>query len=197
MMVMTSNSHCWSPGSIRREVKIILLLPWNWHVETMGERDQESADSCRMGEVEGVGTVELVCIGRLLRMGCDSFIMPMCGSVASGKPGSRMGYHGSILLRTKGRRWGRDRMPNSVRGNGRGRDRKSGGSQVDSPELPQMPEITEMTENFTKVTKFKKTLINYVWENLKSKGSKKFFFRGSRVFEYVLWQKTKTRKCRK
>ena len=88
-------------------------------------------------------------------------------------------------------------MPNSVRGNGRGRDRKSGGSQVDSPELPQMPEITEMTENFTKVTKFKKTLINYVWENLKSKGSKKIFFRGSRVFEYVLWQKTKTRKCRK
>ena len=40
--------------------------------------------------------------------------------------------------------------------------------QVDSPELSETPEITEMTENFTKVTKyltkFKKTLINYVWE---------------------------------
>ena len=40
--------------------------------------------------------------------------------------------------------------------------------QVDSPELPETPEITEMTENFTKVTKhltkFKETLINYVWE---------------------------------
>ena len=35
----------------------------------------ESADSCRMGEVEGVGKVELVCVGRLLRMGCDPFIM--------------------------------------------------------------------------------------------------------------------------
>ena len=40
--------------------------------------------------------------------------------------------------------------------------------QVDSPELPEMSEITEMTENFKKVTKyltkFKETLINYVWE---------------------------------
>ena len=40
--------------------------------------------------------------------------------------------------------------------------------QVDSPELLETPEITEMTENFTKVTKyltkFKETLINYVWK---------------------------------
>ena len=40
--------------------------------------------------------------------------------------------------------------------------------QVDSPELPQTPEITEMTENFAKVTKYltkyKETLINYVWK---------------------------------
>ena len=40
--------------------------------------------------------------------------------------------------------------------------------QVDSPELPEMPEIMEMMENFSKVTKyltkFKETLINYVWE---------------------------------
>ena len=40
--------------------------------------------------------------------------------------------------------------------------------QVDSPELPETPEIMELTENFTKVikylTKFKETLINYVWE---------------------------------
>ena len=48
----------------------------------------------------GVGMVELVCISRLLRMGCDSFIMPVCGSVRSGEPGSRMSYHGNILLRT-------------------------------------------------------------------------------------------------
>ena len=40
--------------------------------------------------------------------------------------------------------------------------------QVDSPELPETTEITEMAEYFTKVTKyltkFKETLINYVWE---------------------------------
>ena len=55
-----------------------------------------------MGEVEGVGTVELVRVGRQLRMGCDSFVMPLCGSVGSGGPGSRIGYHGNILLRSNG-----------------------------------------------------------------------------------------------
>ena len=38
------------------------------------------------GEVEGVGTVELVCVGTLLRMGCDSFLMPVCGSIGGGEP---------------------------------------------------------------------------------------------------------------
>ena len=89
----------------------------------MGEGDHELADSCRMGKFEGVGTVELVCVGRLLRMCCDSFIMPMCGTVGSGEPGSRMGYHRNILLRTNGSRRGRDRKPNSVGGEGRGRDK--------------------------------------------------------------------------
>ena len=112
------------PWLIHGEVKFILLLPWNWPVETMGQGDHESADSCRMGEVEGVGTVELVCVGRLSRMGCDSFVMPLWGSVGSGEPGSRMGYHGNILLRTNGGRRGRDRKPNSVGGKGRGWDRK-------------------------------------------------------------------------
>ena len=70
-----------------------------------------TADSCRIGEVEGVGTVELVCVGRLLRMGCDSFVMPVCGSVESGEPRSRMSYHENILLRTNGGRRGRDRRP--------------------------------------------------------------------------------------
>ena len=77
-----------------------------------------------LAEWEGVGTVELVCVGRLLRMGCDSFVMPVCGSVRSGEPGSRMGYHRNILLRTNGGRRGRDRKPNSVERKGRGRDRK-------------------------------------------------------------------------
>ena len=41
----------------------------------MGEGDHVSAYSCRMAEVEIVGTVELVCVGRLLRMDCDSFLI--------------------------------------------------------------------------------------------------------------------------
>ena len=52
----------------------------------MREGNRESADSCRMGEVEGVGTVELVCVGRLLGMGGDSLLMPVCRSVGGGKP---------------------------------------------------------------------------------------------------------------
>ena len=75
----------------------------------MGEGDHESADSCRTGEVEGVGTVELVCVGRLLRMGCDSRVIPVWGSVGSGEPGSRMGCHGNILLRTSGDRRSKDK----------------------------------------------------------------------------------------
>ena len=51
-----------------------------------------SADSCRMGGVEGVGMVELVYVGGLLRMGDDSLLAPVWGSVGdrfTGK-GSRM-----------------------------------------------------------------------------------------------------------
>ena len=71
-----------------------------------------------------MGLVELVCVGRLLRMGCDSFVMPVCRSVGSGESGSRMGYQENILLRTNGGRRGRDWKPNSVGEKGRGRDRK-------------------------------------------------------------------------
>ena len=51
----------------------------------MGERGHESAESCRMGKVESVGTVELVCVGRLLRMICDPFLVSVCGSVGDGE----------------------------------------------------------------------------------------------------------------
>ena len=50
-----------------------------------GRRGHKSADSCRMGEVESVGTVDLVCVGRLLRIGCDPFLMSVCGSVGGGE----------------------------------------------------------------------------------------------------------------
>ena len=46
-----------------------------------------SADSCRMRKIEGVGTVVLVYVGRLLRMGGDSLILPACRSVGDGFTG--------------------------------------------------------------------------------------------------------------
>ena len=45
-----------------------------------------SADLCRMRGIEHVGTMELEYVGRLLRMGCDSLLMPLCGSVGGGEP---------------------------------------------------------------------------------------------------------------
>ena len=52
----------------------------------MEEGDHESADSCRMGKFEVVEAVELVCVERLFRMGCDSFLIPVCGCVGGGEP---------------------------------------------------------------------------------------------------------------
>ena len=38
-----------------------------------------------MGKVESVGKVDLVCIGRLLSMGCGPFLMPVRGFVGDGE----------------------------------------------------------------------------------------------------------------
>ena len=46
-----------------------------------------STDSCRMGEIEGVGTVELVCVGGLLRMGGESLLLHVWRSVGGGFTG--------------------------------------------------------------------------------------------------------------
>ena len=46
-----------------------------------------SADSSRMRETEGVGTMELVYVGRVLRMGGNSLLLPVCGSVVGGFTG--------------------------------------------------------------------------------------------------------------
>ena len=40
-----------------------------------------SAGSFRMREIEGVEMLELVYVGRLLRMGDDSLLLPVCKSV--------------------------------------------------------------------------------------------------------------------
>ena len=44
------------------------------------------ADLCRIEEIEGVGTTGLVYVAKLLRMGCDSLLMPVCGSAGGGGP---------------------------------------------------------------------------------------------------------------
>ena len=46
-----------------------------------------SAGSCRTGKIEGVGAVVLVCVGRLLRMGCESLLLPVWRSVGGGFTG--------------------------------------------------------------------------------------------------------------
>ena len=38
-----------------------------------------------MEKVKSVGTLELMCVGRLLRMGCDPFLMSVCGSAGVGE----------------------------------------------------------------------------------------------------------------
>ena len=43
-----------------------------------------SAGSCKTGEIEGVGAVELVCVGRLSRMGGESLLLPVWRSVGGG-----------------------------------------------------------------------------------------------------------------
>ena len=46
-----------------------------------------SAGSCRIGEIKGVGKVELVCVGRRLRMGGESLLLPVWRSVGIGFTG--------------------------------------------------------------------------------------------------------------
>ena len=46
-----------------------------------------SADSCRAREIEVVGTVELVCVGGLLRMGGEYPLLPWWRSVGGGFTG--------------------------------------------------------------------------------------------------------------
>ena len=68
-----------------------------------------SADSCRTGEVGGVGTVGLVCIIGLLRMGCGLFLIPVCGFVGGGETsGAEYATMGTFcwVLRTNAREEG-------------------------------------------------------------------------------------------
>ena len=46
-----------------------------------------SAGSCKTDEIEGVGAVELVCVGRLLRMDGESLPLPVWRSVGGGFTG--------------------------------------------------------------------------------------------------------------
>ena len=57
----------------------------------------KSADSCRKQEIEGVGTVELVCGPRPLRMGGESLLVLARRSVGSGFTGK--GEFGVCVVR--------------------------------------------------------------------------------------------------
>ena len=46
-----------------------------------------SADSCRTREIKVVRTVDLGCVGRLLRMGGESLLLPVWRSVGGGFTG--------------------------------------------------------------------------------------------------------------
>ena len=78
MMVRLSNSHSGSPGSIPRRRQTLSLIATKLACKSDGGRGSRgyvqvmSADSSRMGEIEGTGMVELVYDGGLLRMGGDS-----------------------------------------------------------------------------------------------------------------------------
>ena len=59
-----------------------------------------SAEYCRMGGIEDVGTVWRECV-EIVEDGCDYLLMPVCGSVGGwGNSGSGMNYHRNILLKT-------------------------------------------------------------------------------------------------
>ena len=54
------------------------------------------ANSRRIKKIEDVEVVGLVCVGRMLRMGCNSLLMRMRGSVGGWDHyEGRMGYHGN------------------------------------------------------------------------------------------------------
>ena len=103
---ISPGSNRWSPSSIpQRRQKIIVLLPWEWLVQMMGEIMRFCIDDvrwilqngrvwgCRNGRAEvSEGTAEY---------GCDSLLMPVCGSVGGrGTSWSKMAYYGNILLKT-------------------------------------------------------------------------------------------------
>ena len=53
-------------------------------METIGYGDHGVVCRWQIGEIVGVGTVELVYKDNLLSMGCDSLLMPVCRSVGGG-----------------------------------------------------------------------------------------------------------------
>ena len=67
-------------------------MQWNWHVETMGIGSQVyvMVTSLALAELVrlGAGAVELVCVGRLSRMGGESLLLPVwrsAGGAFTGK----------------------------------------------------------------------------------------------------------------
>ena len=90
-VVNTANPHRCSPGSNpQRSLTNYIFSQRNWRVETMGSRITSLRDGYvtwllpGTREIEGAGKVELVCVGRLWRMGGECLLMPVWRSVGVG-----------------------------------------------------------------------------------------------------------------
>ena len=76
-----------------------------------------------------MGTLELVCVGRLLRTGCDSFLMPACLSVGGGEP---LWEQNGLLWEHSGEnQWGEERQRQKAY-LGRGDGGRGGGGETES-----------------------------------------------------------------
>ena len=91
MVVNTANPDRSSPGSnLQRSLTNYIFSQQNWRVETMGSRITSLRDGYvslllrGTREIEGAGKVELVCVGRLWRMGGECLLMPVWRSVRVG-----------------------------------------------------------------------------------------------------------------
>ena len=106
---MTSNSPRRSPGSIPRGSQIYSLVAtklacrYNGGGGSRAYLQVTSVDSCRLRKNEGVGTVVLVYVGGLLRMGDNSLTLSACRSVGDGFTGK--GKSDGWVVRTDQTMW--------------------------------------------------------------------------------------------
>ena len=105
VMVMSLSSHRWSPGlAPHRCQSYSVLLPRKSPVQLMAEIMRLCIGYVgwllQNGRDWGCGNGGAGVCGQTVEDGCDSLLMPVCGSVGGGENlcWSGMGYHGNIFL---------------------------------------------------------------------------------------------------